>query len=95
MGTLADFRRAALSIAALLITSSSPTFADDGERLLSIDHYVTVKSTVPSIVGQPAEIYVHERAKASTISRASGGDRVVLFIHGAGTPAEVAFDVPY
>jgi len=22
-------------------------------------------------------------------------DRVVLFIHGAGTPAEVAFDVPY
>ena len=23
------------------------------------------------------------------------GDRVVLFVHGAGTPAEVAFDVPY
>ena len=22
-------------------------------------------------------------------------DRVVLFVHGAGTPAEVAFDVPY
>ncbi|HEV1287986.1 MAG TPA: hypothetical protein VNU44_21860 [Bryobacteraceae bacterium] len=22
-------------------------------------------------------------------------DRVALFIHGAGTPAEVAFDVPY
>ena len=25
----------------------------------------------------------------------SSGDRVVLFVHGAGTPAEVAFDVPY
>ena len=22
-------------------------------------------------------------------------DRVVLFVHGAGTPSEVAFDVPY
>ena len=24
-----------------------------------------------------------------------GGAKVVLFIHGAGTPSEVAFDVPY
>jgi pimeloyl-ACP methyl ester carboxylesterase len=27
--------------------------------------------------------------------RDSGSPRVVLFVHGAGTPAEVAFDVPY
>ena len=27
--------------------------------------------------------------------RAVPADRVVLFVHGAGTPAEVAFDVPY
>jgi pimeloyl-ACP methyl ester carboxylesterase len=39
---------------------------------------------------------VRERARPATIVR--GGnleDRVALFVHGAGTPAEVAFDVPY
>src|SRR5471032_1042415 len=70
--------------------------ADDGGKLLSLDHYVRVTSTVPAIVGQPAEIYVRERVAAGTALRASSlADRVVLFIHGAGTPAEVAFDVPY
>src|SRR5471032_326064 len=70
--------------------------ADDGGKLLSLDHYVRVTSTVPAIVGQPAELYVRERVAAGTALRASSlADRVVLFIHGAGTPAEVAFDVPY
>lgn len=71
-------------------------FGDDSEQLLTIDHYVRVRSTVPSIVGQPAQIYVRERARAGTILRGSTfTGRVVLFVHGAGTPAEVAFDVPY
>ena len=70
--------------------------ADDSTRLLTIDHFVTVKSTVPAIAGQPAQIYVRERVQAGTALRGSvAGDRVVLFVHGAGTPAEVAFDVPY
>lgn len=56
----------------------------DGPK--SVDHYVRVKSTVPSIAGQIANIYVRERVKGAP------GDRVVLFVHGAGTPAEVAFD---
>jgi pimeloyl-ACP methyl ester carboxylesterase len=72
------------------------TFAEDSEQLLSVDHYVRVKSTVPSIAGQMAQIYVRERTKAATPLRSSNlADRVVLFVHGAGTPAEVAFDVPY
>src|SRR5579863_8575617 len=72
------------------------TAADDGEHLLSVDHYVSVHSTVPSVSGQITEIYVRERLQASTVIRtASVADRVVLFVHGAGTPAEVAFDVPY
>src|SRR5262245_42464098 len=71
-------------------------FGDDGEKLLTIDHYVRVKSTVPAIAGQPAQIYVRERVQAGAALRASSlGDRVVLFVHGAGTPAEVSFDVPY
>ena len=70
--------------------------ADDGEHLLTIDHYVAVRSAVPSVAGQITEIYVRERLQASTVLRAASvADRVVLFVHGAGTPAEVAFDVPY
>jgi pimeloyl-ACP methyl ester carboxylesterase len=70
--------------------------ADDSDRLLTIDHYVRVMSTVPAIAGQPAQLYVRERVLAGGALRTSSfGDRVVLFVHGAGTPAEVAFDVPY
>src|SRR3954465_14606102 len=84
------------STALLLGISGGPTLADDGQRLLSIDHYVMTKSVGPSIKGQPAPIYVRERARAATVTRGAGGnDRVVVFVHGAGPPAEVAFDVPY
>ena len=69
--------------------------AEDSNQLLTIDHYVRVKSTVPSIAGQLTQIYVRERARAATPLRSANlADRVVLFVHGAGTPAEVAFDVP-
>src|SRR2546425_6197656 len=74
----------------------SVAFADDSDRVLTIDHYVRVTSTVAAIAGQPAQLYVRERALAGGAFRASSfNDRVVLFVHGAGTPAEVAFDVPY
>src|SRR5258708_3924100 len=70
--------------------------ADDSDRLLTIDHYVRVTSTVPAITGQTAQLYVRERVLAGAALRTgSSGDRVVLFVHGAGTPAEVTFDVPY
>ncbi len=71
-------------------------FADDSAKLVRIDHYVGVRSTVPAIEGQTAQIYVREVSLAGTALReAVPGDRVVLFIHGAGTPAEVSFDVAY
>jgi pimeloyl-ACP methyl ester carboxylesterase len=94
MRLLTSFRMFLAGASALALTGSA-TAADDAQRLLTIDHYVRVKSTVPSLGGQFAEIYVHERARAGTLARASGSDNVVLFVHGAGTPAEVAFDVPY
>ena len=69
---------------------------DDGDRLLTIDHYLRVKSTVPAIAGQQAQLYVRERVMAGSALRgAISPERVVLFVHGAGTPAEVAFDLPY
>jgi len=76
--------------------SAQLSFGDDGAKLVRIDHYVGVRSTVPAIEGQTAQIYVREVVLAGTVLRdAVPGDRVVLFIHGAGTPAEVSFDVAY
>jgi pimeloyl-ACP methyl ester carboxylesterase len=62
---------------------------------ITVDHYVSVVSTSPSMAGQIAQLYVRERALAATVLRSRAlDDRVVLFVHGAGTPAEVAFDPP-
>ena len=75
---------------------AKPALAGDADGLLTVDHYVSVRSTVPFMAGQVGEIYVRERVPAGEVLRfPSVGDRVVLFVHGAGTPAEVAFDVPY
>jgi pimeloyl-ACP methyl ester carboxylesterase len=80
----------------MAIGAAAEAKGDDGERLLTLDHYVKVQSTVPAIAGQNAQIYVRERVMAGAALRgAVGADRVVLFVHGAGTPAEVSFDVPY
>ena len=86
-----------LTIATLLGLILVPSgFGDDSSRLLRIDHYVQVRSTVPAIAGQAVEIYVREVVEAGTVLRnGPAADRVALFIHGSGTPAEVAFDVPY
>jgi pimeloyl-ACP methyl ester carboxylesterase len=82
-----------IGLAALLLQTC---WAEDSGRLLRVDHYVRVKSTVPAIEGQTTQIYVREVVRASTALRgAMAPDRVALFIHGAGTPAEVAFDVPH
>ncbi len=87
------WRRAAL----LRALSFAPTgLADDANRLLRTDHYVQVQSSVPAISGQTTQIYVREVVEASTVLRGGApAGRVALFIHGAGTPAEVSFDVPY
>ena len=74
-------------------TSSSLPFNAESDRTQTVDHYVRVRSTAPSMSGQMAQLYVRERASGRTVAR--GGAGVVLFVHGAGTPAEVAFDVPY
>ncbi len=78
---------AALSLAAIGLSAQG-----GAPKILSIDHTVTVKSMVPAMNGQPAQIYVRERVAEGLKNPAA--DRVVLFVHGAGTPAEVAFDVP-
>jgi len=79
----------------LIAACAIPLAGDDSGRLLAIDHFVRVKSTVPAIAGQQAQLYVRERVLAGMVARGTTpADRVVLFVHGAGTPAEVAFDAP-
>jgi pimeloyl-ACP methyl ester carboxylesterase len=79
----------AVMIACLAVVSGVAR-QQPADGLTTVDHYVRVTSTVPSIAGQIANIYVRERVRARAASPAEG--RVVLFVHGAGTPAEVAFD---
>ena len=91
-------KRAALCLpwAIAILMLAQAAVADDSSQILTVDHYVSVRSTVPSITGQVSQLYVRERLRPATALRASSlADRVVLFIHGAGTPAEVGFDVPY
>lgn len=83
-----------LLFAALVAACARASAADDSQHLLTIDHFVRVKSTVPAIAGQEVPIYVRERVLAGVAVRGAAPDRVALFVHGSGTPAEVAFDVP-
>jgi len=90
---------ASVALAAAWLAHGTEVLAqatDDSQTIASIDHYVTQVSAVPSIEGQYTQLYVRERVRPATIARGGSlDDRVVLFVHGAGTPAEVAFDVPY
>ena len=90
-----EYMKLSIGIAAGLfaaVLGLSAQTVSGARKILSVDHKVRVKSTVPAIAGQSAEIYVRERLAEGM--KAAAADRVVLFVHGAGTPAEVAFDVP-
>jgi pimeloyl-ACP methyl ester carboxylesterase len=85
--------RAAAQIlaSALLLVVPAPA----ATQTLQVDHYVPVHSLAPSMEGQIAQIYVRERTLPGTALRSESLEgRVVVFVHGAGTPAEVAFDAP-
>jgi pimeloyl-ACP methyl ester carboxylesterase len=79
------------TIGALALLLTTPAL---GQETRSRDHIVMVTSTVPVIAVQKSKLYVRERALPAVLLQGAG-DKVVLFVHGAGTPAEVSFDVPY
>jgi pimeloyl-ACP methyl ester carboxylesterase len=80
-------RVSGLMAAGLVLLASSAVAQD---RIASNDHYVNVVSTAPSETGQTVRLYSRERVKGTP-----DAGKLVLFVHGAGTPAEVSFDVPY
>jgi pimeloyl-ACP methyl ester carboxylesterase len=61
------------------------------QEVVRSDHDVSVKSTAPGMNGATAHLYVREVKLAKPPAGPSKG--LVLFVHGAGTPAEVSFDV--
>lgn len=94
-GTTLLFIRGAALGACLACGALSTEFASAQSTPLTVDHYVRVASKAPSMEGQLAQIYVRERVLAGTALRSRRLDgRVVIFVHGAGTPAEVSFDPP-
>src|SRR5947199_9642167 len=79
-----------------LLMAACATTGEDGARLVTVDHYVRVKSIAPAFAGQEAKIYVREVALArAALQRGPPPLGVVLVVHGAGTPAEVTSDVPH
>jgi pimeloyl-ACP methyl ester carboxylesterase len=79
---------AAAAFALVLGASAASSAPADIERT---DHVVPVRSIAPGMAGQDAALYVREVRLAGP-AKSRG---LVLFVHGAGTPAEVSFDVPY
>jgi pimeloyl-ACP methyl ester carboxylesterase len=63
--------------------------------IVRTDHHVRVESTAPGMNGATTDLYVREVSWPGVLSTIPAPQRVVLFVHGSGTPGEVAFDVPY
>jgi pimeloyl-ACP methyl ester carboxylesterase len=81
-----------LAVSAILFATLSASFAQ-APSIVTVEHKVRVTSKVPAIAGQSVELYVRERFREG-MPAVPPADRAILFVHGAGTPAEVAFDVP-
>ncbi len=78
------------ALAASLLAASVANAASG--KIVRIDHAIRIESAAVAPTPGGAKIYVREVVS----SKVKGSGRgVVLFVHGAGTPAEVAFDVPY
>lgn len=83
-----------LPLLALGFVAACATAPRESADVTRTDHYVAVKSPAPGLAGGETRLYVREVASSSA-SPIPAPERVVLFIHGSGTPAEVSFDVGY
>jgi pimeloyl-ACP methyl ester carboxylesterase len=83
-----------LTIAALALVAAAGAAPAADDTIGTAEHHVALLSAVPAIAGKQVQLYVREHGTADVLKRGAG-DKVVLFVHGAGTPAEVSFDVPY
>jgi pimeloyl-ACP methyl ester carboxylesterase len=90
-----SFVLAAAALSSNPLEARSQSMHGGATAPLTIDHFVPVVSKAPAMEGELAQLYVRERVLSGTALRSrSLDDRVIIFVHGAGTPAEVAFDAP-
>src|SRR5438552_18608941 len=89
--------RCATLLLALVLASCATKKAEKAEnpQLLKTDHFVIVKSTAPALAGKETRLYVREVTMTGVASKIPAANRVLLFVHASGTPAEVAFDLAY
>jgi pimeloyl-ACP methyl ester carboxylesterase len=81
---------------ASFLPAASSLARDDGQQILTIDHYVPHTSTAPGIAGQEVQLYLRERVEAQTVTRnAPSAQDVVLFVHGAWLGGTGEFDAQY
>ena len=85
-------RIVASCLAALAAILAPVDAGAQAQGIVRRDFYVPVKSSAPAMQGREAQVYVREVTRAAPSSPSRG---VVLFVHGAGTPGEVTFDVPH
>lgn len=83
-------KRTLAALAASLLAAFAAQAAPG--KIVRTDHYIRIESAAETPNPGAGKIYVREVVS----SKVKGvGRGVVLFVHGAGTPAEAAFDVPY
>ena len=87
--------KSSITLTVVTLAVLAEPLSGQAPRILTLDHKVKVTSIVPALAGKTVELYLRERYSADTKVNTIAPDRVVLFVHGAGTPAEVAFDVPH
>jgi len=68
-----------LAAVTVMATGTQMALADDGENLLTIDHYVSVRSTVPATAGQVSEIDVREKVRAGAALRGASIENQSVF----------------
>jgi pimeloyl-ACP methyl ester carboxylesterase len=93
--------RAVLSASALLLSAVvtlSPAQSALGQsaRARTVDQFVPHISSTPALAGQTVQLFIRERVQPeSTPGDAPPDGTMVVFVHGATVPGEVAVDVPY
>ena len=85
-------------IAAVITVPFAPmSFAQGNNTQIATNNYLVPHiSTIPAIVGEQVQLGVRERIpEGAAPDGSSAAGKIVLFVHGANTPSEVGFDLPY
>ena len=82
--------KVAVLVLAVVLSVPSSLYAEDGNKVLTIDHLVPHLSTVPANAGDEVNLFVRERVRSDS----DGNPRkAVLMIHGASIPILPGMDL--